>query len=556
LSQLGRPGDAADYNLRILWPLARWLEDRKGPEALAKVTKAGDITPGDLNGGNRWVSSEAFERVLRAARELMSSDDEFKGACAYRIREAYGPLRYVLWATSPGTVLDQAIANLKLVTSVSDGDLEPVGRNAVHIRFRGTFGRLTCLVRQGQSEALPTMWGLPPAHVHERACIARGDPCCDWRVDWYENRRFLPTALGAVVFGALGWLLVRVGFATVPTPWFLALLGATLGYTLEGRRAERINAQTREQVMGALRQLAVDEAQARREIVGLHERQHEWTRLVEEQVGERTRTLEHVMRGMQDLQQERASTLLGFSHDLRSPLQIVQFGAELVRARAKGDPQLMAVVEDMDEALSQMKRMLSDLVKMASNQRVISQVSSQLVEVPELTERLQRRLRALVHGGEVRATVFGTREAPATIEIDPLILDRIVDNLLGNAAKYTERGSIVVELDGTPGFLVVKVADTGRGMDPDQLEACFTPGGSAPELRAHDSFGLGLSVVVQLLDQIGGRLEVMSKAGEGTTFWIHLPIKCETDKPPSGIRSNEKGEESRSRVVRIRRLSA
>jgi len=63
-------------------------------------------------------------------------------------------------------------------------------------------------------------------------------------------------------------------------------------------------------------------------------------------------------------------------------------------------------------------------------------------------------------------------------------------------------------------------------------------------------------VVVQLLDQIGGRLEVMSKTGEGTTFWVHLPIKCETDKPPSGIRSNDKGEESRSRVVRIRRLSA
>ncbi len=400
------------------------------------------------------------------------------------------------------------------------------------------------------------MWGLPPAHVHEQACVARGDECCEWRVDWYEHRRWLPSVLGALLSGAVGWVLAKSGLAAMPAPWVLPFLGASLGYVIEGRRADTVNTRTRELVMTALRQLAAEETEARRELVELHQRQREWTMLVEEQVGERTRTLEHLVRGMEDLQQERASTLLGFSHDLRSPLQIVQFGAELVRARGKGDPQLMAVVEDMDVALGQMKRMLGDLVKTASNQRNMPQFSSQHVDVPELTERLQRRLRALVHGGEVWATVFSTREAPAGLDIDPLILDRIVDNLLGNAAKYTERGSIVAELDGTPGFLVIKVADTGRGMDADQLERCFTPGGSAPELRARDSFGVGLSVVVQLLDQIGGRLEVMSKTGEGTTFWIHLPTKCETDKPPSGIRSSEKGEESRSRVVRIRRLSA
>lgn len=556
MSQSGRPGGSADYNLRVLWPLARWFEDRHGADALSNLAQAVDLQPQDFDGSNRWVSADTFERTLRAARDQMSSDDEFKRACAYRIREAYGPLRYVLWATSPATVLEQAIRNLRLVTTIGEAELVRIGRTAVEVRFRGSFGRLTCLVRQGQSEALPTLWGLPPAHVHERSCLGRGDDCCEWRVDWYEHRRWMPSVVGALAFGIIGWLLARAGFATVPTPWFFALLGATFGYVVEGRRAERINTETHEQVMGALRQLAAEEAEARREIVELHHRQKEWTRLVEDQVGERTRTLEHVVRGMQDLQQERASTLLGFSHDLRSPLQIVQFGAEVVRARGKADPHLMAVVEDMDQALAQMKRMLGDLVKTASSQRVMPQFASQHLDVPELTERLQRRLRALVHGGVVRATVFSTREAPAAIEIDPLILDRIVDNLLGNAAKYTERGSIIVELDGTPGFLVVKIADTGRGMDPEQLERCFTPGGSAPELRAHDSFGVGLSVVVQLLDQIGGRLEVMSRVGEGTTFWVHLPRKCETEKPASGIRPQLQGEESRSRVVHIRRLSA
>jgi hypothetical protein len=63
--------------------------------------------------------------------------------------------------------------------------------------------------------------------------------------------------------------------------------------------------------------------------------------------------------------------------------------------------------------------------------------------------------------------------------------------------------------------------------------------------------------VVQLLDQIGGRLEVMSKVGEGTTFWVHLPLKCaQADKGVSGKLPGPGGEEPLSRVVRIRRLTA
>jgi signal transduction histidine kinase len=559
VSQLGRPAGSADYNLRILWPLSRWLEDRLGAAALVSALEGTGVSRSQFDTKSDWVSAEVFETILARARALMPDDETFMRACAYRIQEAYGPIRYVLWATSPGAVCAQMVKTYRLVSTVGRLVVVSQDRTRLHVRVERDgppIGRLTCLVRQANIRALPTLWGLPVAHIREEACLGRGDATCELHMRWYAARSVAPIVFGALLFGLAGFVLVRLGLPWVPTPVFLATIGGALGYLVEVRRTERINQGTRNEMTGALRQLAAEEAEARREIVDLHHRQKEWTRLVEEQVGERTRTLELVVGGMRELQQERASTLLGFSHDLRSPLQIVQFGAELVRARAKADPHLMAVVDDMDQALEQMKRMLGDLVKTASSQRVMPQFASQKVDVPELTERLQRRLRALVHGGGVRATVHMTREAPPTIEIDPLILDRIVDNLLGNAAKYTARGGIVVELDGTPGFLVIKIADTGRGMDADQLERCFTPGGSAPELRARDSFGVGLSVVVHLLDQIGGRLEVMSQPGEGTTFWVHLPRKCETEKAASGIHAAVQGEEPRSRVVHIRRLSA
>ncbi len=560
VGQSGRPVGTADYNLRILWPLARWIEDERGPETLATALAGTGVGPAQFEAKNDWVSAETFETILGRARALMPDDETFMRAATYRIKEAYGPIRYVLWAASPSAVYAQMGKTYPLVSTVGKFSVLSQDRTSIHFRVDTEgrpISRLTCLVRQANCKILPTMWGLPAAHVKESACIGRGDATCDIHLRWYAARSVLPMFLGTALFGAMGLVLQRFGLASVPTPIFLATLGAALGYIVEVRRTESINQSTRQEMMDALRQIAGEEAEARREIVNLHQRQKEWTRLVEEQVGERTRTLERVLNGMQGLQQARASTLLGFSHDLRNPLQVLQFGVEVLRLRCRSEPQATGVLDDMDLASAQMKRMLGDLVQIASSQRATLQFTSQRLEVPELTERLQRRLRALVHGGDVRATVFATREAPGAIEIDPLLLDRIVDNLLGNAAKYTERGSVVVELDGTPGFLVIKVSDTGRGMDQEQLERCFTAGGSAPELRARDSFGVGLSVVVNLLDQIGGRLEVMSKVSEGTTFWVHLPLKsAEPEKRVSGELPSLRGAEPLSRVVRIRRLSA
>ena len=116
-----------------------------------------------------------------------------------------------------------------------------------------------------------------------------------------------------------------------------------------------------------------------------------------------------------------------------------------------------------------------------------------------------------------------------------------------------------MELDGTPGHLVIKVSDTGRGIAPEDLDLIFQPGGSSVESRRGDSFGVGLSVVVQLLDQMGGRLEVMSRPGSGTTFWVDFPLAAPEDRasrpdtPDGGVESVDLAV---NRVVRVRKLPA
>jgi len=565
---------AADYNLRILWTLARYVEARFGQDGLREVALAGALESSAFDATNRWVSADVFEAVIARARTLMASDDEFKGACTYRIKEAYGPLRYVLWAMSPGAVFAQGANQYRLVSTC--GDLEMVGMGATwaHARFtsRVPFSRLNCLVRQAQGAALPTLWGLPPAYLREDSCVGRGDATCELHYHWYTTRRWVPPVLGALASGLAGWALSRIGLAQVPTPLMLAVLGGALGYLLEVRRTEGVNDRTREEVMSALRELAQEESSARRELLGMHLRQKDWTRLVEEEMTARAAAIQEAVSGVQEMQSARATTLLGFSHDLRNPLQVIRMSAQYLDGNAalKSDRDALDSLGDIHQAVDRMQRMLGDLVRVTKAQREFVHMAPQNVPISALTDGLRRRLRALVHGRDVRGTVFATREAPPTVEMDPLALDRILDNLLTNAAKYTERGSIVVEVDGTPGYLLLKVSDTGCGIAPEALDRIFEPGGSSPRSRRGDSFGVGLSVVVQLLDQIGGRLEIMSRLGAGTTFWVYLPLVYRSERHPSAVPELPEGatgaesvqprqlsaEGALSRVVTIRKLPA
>ncbi len=435
------PAPAADYNLRILWTLARYVEERFGQEGLRAMAAAGGLEPSAFDATNRWVGAEAFEAVIAQARALMTSDEEFKAACVHRMKEAYGPLRYILWAMSPRAVFAQGASQYRLVSTC--GDLTMVGGGATwaHAQFtsRVPFTRLNCLVRQAQGAALPTLWGLPPAYVKEESCIGRGDATCELQYHWYTTRRWLPTVLGTLAAGLCGLVLARAGLAQTPTPVMLAVLGGALGYLLEVRRTERMNERTREEVMGALRELAHEEGGARRELLDMHQRQKDWTRLVEEEMTTRSAAIQDAVAGVQEVQSARASTLLGFSHDLRNPLQVINMSAEYLgdNPALKSDRDALDSIGDIRRAIDQMQHMLGDLVRVSKAQRDFVQMAPQHVAIEGLTDVLRRRLRALVHGRDVRPTVFATREAPPTIEMDPLALDRILDNLLTNAAKYT-----------------------------------------------------------------------------------------------------------------------
>jgi signal transduction histidine kinase len=551
--------ERAEYNAKILLPIVRWLDVHRGEGLARSIASAASLERADLDGRNHWISQRQFETFLDLARAEMTTDEEFRAACVYRMAEGYGAMRFVLWAATPSQIYSLAVQTYKLVSTVGEPKILGLSRTELRVAFNSDrpISRLNCLIRQAQTADLPTLWGLPRATVHERSCVARGDPTCEYHLRYFTRRSWLPPFAGMLAGGALAAAAAKFGLLEALSMISLPALGGSIGFALEQTRTGRANLQVGEEQNRALRELAEEESEARRELLAFHHRQRDWTRVLEQETAEKSKAIQSVVDRMQRSQEERVREIRGFSHDLRSPLTALKSNVEfLADNKTKLGPEGTQIVGELEDAVDRMQRMLGELMQLAVAQAAPT-LKPELIETGALTERLRRRLRAMVHGRDIRASVFRTRESPDSILADAHLLDRITDNLLTNAAKYTDRGSIVVEVDGSPGFLILKISDSGRGIDPEAIESVFHAGGSEVTSRTADSYGLGLSVVVQLLGQIGGRLEVMSKPKVGTTFWVYVPVKPHTSPslvPPQP--ESRDPDELLRKVVKIRRMKS
>lgn len=124
------------------------------------------------------------------------------------------------------------------------------------------------------------------------------------------------------------------------------------------------------------------------------------------------------------------------------------------------------------------------------------------------------------------------------VETVPVFLSQVLDNVLGNAMKYSPAGSTIeVRLEKSRGEAVLSVADEGIGVSPDEVEAIFRPFYRTTLARkaGHAGTGLGLTIAARLLQTMRGRIECRSQA-VGSTFVIYLPLAAETPDEPAPVR--------------------
>jgi len=131
---------------------------------------------------------------------------------------------------------------------------------------------------------------------------------------------------------------------------------------------------------------------------------------------------------------------------------------------------------------------------------------------------------------DVELEISYSADIPAFIETDPTKFTQILVNIIGNAIKYTDEGSIFVHssFDSSTKEFVISVRDTGIGISQEKLEDIFRPFYRVSKNRPGS--GLGLAIVKKTIQVLKGRISVSSEEGKGSEFLIRLPLVIKTDE--------------------------
>lgn len=224
--------------------------------------------------------------------------------------------------------------------------------------------------------------------------------------------------------------------------------------------------------------------------------------------------------------QAKSAFLTNMSHELRTPINGILGMAELLDIRlsdSKDKEYLAALQYSANWLLSLVNQVLS-YAKSASLQDKLSETCIELAPF----------FNALCYSHKLMAEQKGltfcfkqTESVPTNICVDATKLQQIVHNLLSNAVKFTESGSVTLVLDCIEKqHLHLVVRDTGIGIHKDAMASLFDAFIQADMslTRKYQGTGLGLSIVKQLVDVMGGNIDVLSDLGKGTAVKIHLPI--------------------------------
>lgn len=218
------------------------------------------------------------------------------------------------------------------------------------------------------------------------------------------------------------------------------------------------------------------------------------------------------------LEQSQQDFVAMASHDLTGPLTVLRARAQLLRRRGAYDESSVNAILEQTERMERLIADLRDLVQVEGGLTM----QRKPVDLVALAQEAVERTRTLLTSRPLR---LEAPELPIVVTGDRDRLGQVLDNLLGNAIKYSPMdGQILVHIAPGDREVVLRVTDQGPGIPADVLPHLFERFFRGPNTAGDPGLGLGLYITRMLVDAHGGRIAATSQAGEGSTFTIALPL--------------------------------
>jgi signal transduction histidine kinase len=189
------------------------------------------------------------------------------------------------------------------------------------------------------------------------------------------------------------------------------------------------------------------------------------------------------------------------------------------------------LLELIEKSACSLNEIISRLLDQAHIQSGKVKLRTSEVDVKDLVQKVSDGIRPLAEQKSLSFSVLIRDPVPEIVVIDPLRVKQILANLLGNAVKYTDKGSVSLVVDfctGKEQKLIFTVADTGIGIPKNKIRSMFKPfvQGQSYDTRIYGGVGLGLSIVNELIHLMKGKITVNSTVGAGSTFAVTIPLEA------------------------------
>jgi signal transduction histidine kinase len=245
-----------------------------------------------------------------------------------------------------------------------------------------------------------------------------------------------------------------------------------------------------------------------------------------DEVGQLSVTFNQMAEQLENLETMRKELIANVSHELRTPLTSVRGFVQGILEGIVPPDQQKRYLEFMYQELSRLSTLLNTMLDLSAIESGRITLTKRIIRWFSLVDTVGDSVRLRMEEKNIQFENIEPEDGQLTVWGDPERLKQVLFNLLDNAIRHTpEGGSITIQSTAVGDYVEVCISDTGSGIDPDKLpyvwERFYTE--EASRLSRRERSGLGLTITKQLVELMGGTINVESAIGSGTTFILLLP---------------------------------